>query len=316
VIRLIGSEFLRARSRRVVPMMIVGSVFGVLVGVVIGAAVSPPAPTTEAIERADRRYERELERCLDGRSLPLEETGYPDYETLCADFIRADQYAPGGLRFADLGSLLDGTASLVVMLGALLGGTLGGGDWVAGTMTTLLTWEPRRSRVYAARSVAIAGTVFAISLLAQIWLCLAIAGAVAVKGTFALTPDGFLGDVAVSIIRISIVATLFSLIGLGFATVGRSSVAAVGAFLGYLVVFEGFSSAWVFGVAKIALVRAATVVTSGRPMQIPNTRPPRDATPAEMLFILQPGRAWITLLVWVVALWAAGLLAFRGRDVT
>jgi len=42
-----------------------------------------------------------------------------------------------------------------------------------------------------------------ITVVAQVWLSLAIAGAVAVKGTFAFTPDGFVGDIAVAIARVS-----------------------------------------------------------------------------------------------------------------
>ena len=40
---------------------------------------------------------------------------------------------------------------MVVLLGVLLGATLAGADWTAGTMGTLLTWEPRRVRVHLVR---------------------------------------------------------------------------------------------------------------------------------------------------------------------
>ena len=318
MIRLIGSEFLRARSRRIVPMMTVGAVFGVLVGVVISTIVSNEAkPTTEQVRRAERAYERDLERCLEGNLYPLEGSVFTTYEEFCAENVQAQGYLSSGLRFFELRSLLvEGTASLVIMLGALLGSSLGGADWTAGTMTTLLTWEPRRARVLLARSIAVAGPIVVITLLAQVWLSIAIAGAVAVKGTFAFTPAGFLTDVAFDIARVSTVAVLFGLIGLAFATVGRSTVAAVGGFLGYLIVVEGFVAAWAFGVAKVALGRAAMVAVTGESMVIHNPRAPRHAPPEQVRFILEPGRAWITVLAWTIAALLLGLAAFRARDVT
>ena len=314
MIGLLSSELLRARSRRVVPMMIVGAVFGVLVGVVIGTVVADPGPAPEQVEQAQRRYDRTMQRCLDGGfTSDLEGTEFTTFEAFCAEYVEPQV---SGLKFADLGDLLDGTATMVILLGALLGSTLGGADWSAGTMTTLLTWEPRRLRVFVARAIVVTAVVLVITVVAQVWLSLAIAGAVAVKGTFAFTPDGFVGDIAVAIARVSGVAAAFGLIGLSFATVGRSTVAAVGALLGYLVLVEGFIAAWVFGVAKVSLGRAATVAATHRSLQIDNPRPPRGAPPEQVRFLLEPGRAWVTLAVWVAVLCVIAVLTFRARDVT
>jgi hypothetical protein len=247
--------------------------------------------------------------------VPLEETDHATYDELCAEVVEPERFL-GGMKFVDLRALLDGTATLVILLGALLGSTLGGADWSAGTMTTLLTWESRRTRVFVARALTVTAVVLVVTILAQFWLGLAFTGAVAVKGTFALTPEGFLGDVGLAIVRVSAVAACFGLIGLAFATVGRSTVSAVGAFLGYLVVVEGFIAAWVFGFAKVALGRAATAASTGVPLQIVNARPPRGASEEELSFTLMPGRAWITLVAWTVALCVVGVMALRARDVT
>jgi ABC-type transport system involved in multi-copper enzyme maturation permease subunit len=313
---LLASEFLRARSRRVIPMTVVGILFGVLVGVVIGAIAADPAPSEAQLQRAHDRYERMHERCLDGELIPLEQTGFPTLEEFCAVSVTEDRFETGGLKFSDLDQLLANTASLVIMLGALLGATLGGADWSAGTMTTLLTWEPRRIRVLAARGLVIAGIVLALAVFAQVWLGLAVAGAVALKGTFALTPSGFVADLAVDVLRVAGVATLFAALGLSFATIGRSTVGAVSTFLGYLIVVEGFLAAWVWGVAKIALGRSATVVASGTPLSIPDPRPKQGATPEETMFVLQPGRAWLTLVCWTLVALVVAAEAFRRRDVT
>jgi hypothetical protein len=294
--------------------MLFGAILGVLVGVVIGMFVIEPV-REGAIASAERRYERQLERCLDGRLVPLRQTEYATYEEFCAEVVHPEQMLQG-MKLVDLRSLLDGTAMLVILLGALLGSSLGGADHATGTITTLLTWEPRRARVLAARAIAIAGTVFLIAVISQAWLGLVFTGAVALKGTFALTPDGFAADVAAAIVRIAGVATCFALIGLAFATVGRSTVAAMGAFLGYLIVLEGFLAASVWGIARIALGRAANVAATGVPMQLPNPRPPRGATQEQLTFTLMPGRAWLTLAAWTLVLGVIAVAAFRLRDVT
>jgi len=153
--RLLGSEFLRARSRRLVPMMVVGTLFGVLLGVAIGTVVADPKPSAEDVRVAKARYARDFDECLRGTPPPEPNAGPVHIKDLCRVAVQPDNYL-SGLTFADLDSLLAGTASLVVLLGALLGSTLGGADWSAGTMTTLLTWEPRRVRVYVARALVIA----------------------------------------------------------------------------------------------------------------------------------------------------------------
>jgi hypothetical protein len=63
--------------------------------------------------------------------------------------ILANWWVPGS---AD-GMLL--LALFFLVVGALVGGaTVAGAEWRAGTVTALLTWEPRRVRVHLARVVA------------------------------------------------------------------------------------------------------------------------------------------------------------------
>jgi len=313
---LVRSEFLRARSRRIVPLAIVGSAIGILIGVTIGAIVSPPEPGQGRMERAERQYERHLQDCLDGRSYRLEESGYDSYEHLCADFVRLENFAPEGMKIGDLASILDGTASLVILLGGLLGATLGGADWSAGTMTTLLTWEPRRHRIFTARALVIASVTLAMAVSVQFWLGVVFAGGVAIKGTFAGTADGFAVDLLLTAARVGAVAMLFSLVGLSFATIGRSTVSGVSFFLGYLILVELFLANLVFVLARFTLGRAAGVAVTGKVQLLTNQNPPRNPRPDQVDFLLVPGRAWVSILAWVAALLAIAAISFRQRDVT
>ncbi len=313
--RLISSEFLRARSRRVVPMMIVGALAGVLIGVTIGTIVAEGKDST-AVRQGQRVYERELQNCLDGNYGPAPDA-YASLEEFCTEQVRPEYFGPDSLDFFDLEALLDGTASLVILLGAFLGATLGGAEWSAGTMGTLLTWEPRRLRILAARAVVIALVVFAIAVGAQIWLSAVFAGGVAVKGSFVGTPESFMGDVAMSIVRVASASAVFSLIGLAFATIGRSTVSGISAFLGYLIIVELFIANLVFVAARFTLGRAVVAMTSGEALDLVDPKPPvLNPRPDQVHFLLQPGRAWLTVLGWVVLTMALAAISFRGRDVT
>ena len=58
------------------------------------------------------------------------------------------------------------TPGLLLVIGALIGGaTVTGAEWRAGTVLGLLTWEPRRHRVLAARALAVGVLAAAISLI-------------------------------------------------------------------------------------------------------------------------------------------------------
>ena len=63
MIRLIGSELLRFRSRRLVVVLLGGSLLGAGVGVVIAAFQSTP-PTAEALATAHAQAREEVAACL------------------------------------------------------------------------------------------------------------------------------------------------------------------------------------------------------------------------------------------------------------
>ncbi len=291
----------------VVSMLLVGSVLGITIAITI-AVFTTKEPSPDALAEGQRRYERQLAKCLEGDSYELEGSGFGTVEELCAEYIRPNHYA---VRFVDLTELLQGTAQLVILLGAVLGATLGGADWSTSAMATLLAWEPRRIRVLAARAIAVIAVTVVLTVVAQAFLALAFAGLVSVRGTFDGTPAGLGGDLASEIVRISALATVFALIGLALATIGRSTAAGLGLLLGYLIVIELFAASLLFWVQKIALGRSAVTVVLDEPMQLfdDNAVPP-------VQFLLMPGRGWLNLGAWTLVLLGVAAAAFRGRDVT
>jgi hypothetical protein len=301
---------------------------GIVVGTVIGTAIAAAhshKPTAEELAAAQGQYERQRTACLRGRfvgtTTPSPPPPYPSMEAYCGDLVRPEYYSGSNeLQLDSLPELLLGISSIVVLVGVLLGATLGGADWGAGTMGTLLTWEPRRIRVLLSRAAVVALTVFGITLALQAFVSATFWAATALRGSTQISPNTW-GDTVNQILRNAALASGFGIVSLGVATVTRSTAAAVGALFGYLVVAEGFlASVWT-DVQSRLLVRAATVVASQEPLLNPDA----SATygPGGTLIdvsrngvLLSVRGAWVVVTIWVASLLGVALLAFRQRDVS
>lgn len=157
------------------------------------------------------------------------------------------------LRLASLPDIPLGTAFPLVVTGWLFGASFVGAEWHAGTITTLLTWEPRRIRVLVAKAVAGVGSVFVLTATLQAILLAALAAGAAANGTTAGAGD-WLSETASIALRVSALAAIAGAGGFAFAAVGRNTAAALGAGFAYVVVVENLVRAlkpswsrWLFG---------------------------------------------------------------------
>jgi ABC-type transport system involved in multi-copper enzyme maturation permease subunit len=130
---------------------------------------------------------------------------------------------------------VEGTAALFVIAGWLIGTSLVGAEWQAGTMTTLLTWEPRRSRVLATKALAAAIGVFVMVLVLNLIYLGFLALVAATRGV----SDGLDPSLVWFIVRIAGGAAIGAVLGLSLATVTRNTGAAVGIAFVYLAIIEG-----------------------------------------------------------------------------
>ena len=311
MIDLFRSEFLRARSRRILPMMLVGGVLLIVVAMVIAGANSQK-PTAAEIAAAQAFSRKQFNQCMRGQYGGQLPPGYDTLQELCAD--ETAPHTDTGLQFGDAALLLEHTSTFVVLLGVALAASLGGADWSAGTMTTLLTWEPRRVRVLLVRALVVALSVAFVTLLLQAILFGSFSLAVALRGTSLGAPSGLLGTAALTGLRVSTVAVGFGLVALAIATIGRSTVAALGVLFGYLVLVEGVIAGLRPSIQDRLLVRAGGVIVSQQPIFDQNA-PVTVSLGRSLPVLLGITEAWVVAAVYVVVLMVLALLVFRARDV-
>ena len=156
-------------------------------------------------------------------------------------------------RLASMPDVPLGTAFPLVVIGWLLGASSIGAEWHAGTLTTLLTWEPRRVRVALTKAIAVVVSVFLLTVVLQALLAAGLSLAASLNGS-AAGSEGWLSETAAIALRVSALAALAGAIGFAFAAVGRNTAAALGAGFAYVVVVENLVrglkpawSEWLFG---------------------------------------------------------------------
>jgi len=317
--RLFRSELLRARSRRLVPMVLVGGMIAAVVALGIGAYFTDPA-SDEDVAAAEARATKSLEKCLEGRFVPENDLppGFDTLDEYCHE--TQDVYLPdAGLWLHDLPDVLVGIGTFVVLIGAWLGASLAGADWTSNTMTTLLTWEPRRIRVLLVRAVVVVIVVAIVTVFLQAFFSAVFALMATLFGTTALSPTDLWNDVAATIGRIASIAVAISLVAFAVAMVGRSTVASLGALFGYLVLFEGVIAGFRPVIQSYLLVRAAGVVVSQQPILYygpENFGSGGSSSYTEPTILLDVSGAWVVIGCYVVGLLAIALVVFRRRDVT
>jgi hypothetical protein len=135
--------------------------------------------------------------------------------------------------------VLLGLAAIFAIFGLLIGATCIGAEWHAGTMATLLTWEPRRIRVGLAKAASCAAISFLAVLGLEVLLGGLLAGVAATRGTTVGADGAWLADTLGIAVRAAAVASALALVGYALASIGRNTAAALGAGFVYFAFVEG-----------------------------------------------------------------------------
>ncbi|MGH9152269.1 MAG: hypothetical protein ACRD03_07725 [Acidimicrobiales bacterium] len=130
-------------------------------------------------------------------------------------------------------------AAFFLAMGGLVGGaSVTGAEWRAGTVGTLLTWEPRRLRLHAARVGACAALALVVSFALQALFLASFVPAVAAHGTASGVDGAWWASLVAAMARISLLSSLATVVGASLATLGRTTTAALVAGWGWMAVGE------------------------------------------------------------------------------
>ena len=163
----------------------------------------------------------------------------------------------GKQRFNVFTGLRPGFAAATVLL-ALAGFSLGassfGADCSSRALTTMLTWEPRRSRVLAARAASCAAVTACFSLAALALLFVALLPAALARGNGAVPTSGWYLSLAGLALRGVLLAAAAAAVGVSCAAIGRSTAAALATMAVYLLAVENAMTGVWLGLSRWLIV--------------------------------------------------------------
>jgi hypothetical protein len=194
-------------------------------------------------------------------------------------------------------------AGLPLLLGGVLGGaTVLGAEWRAGTMTTVLTWEPRRLRVHAVRLISALVLAILIAFVLETLFLLAALPAVLVHGSTAGTDGAWWVSLIGAMMRIALMTGAAAVLAGSLATIGRGTTFALGAIFGWIAIAENLIRGLKPGLKPHLLGENLSIVLTWAPLS--NVDFTREV-PAAVAALL----AYVTVIVVVCA------SSFLRRDV-
>lgn len=196
-----------------------------------------------AVERMRERRAEEVAECVEHTRLAIRfdtdevsDAARRDPRAFCEREIWTSDPR---FQYSELSWILRGLGLPPFMiLGWLLGASFIGAEWSHRTMTAMLTWEPRRRRVLAAKVAAVAGVLFVWFVLLQIFFAAAMYPAALFEGTFRGIDQQWWTEIAGVVARVAGLGTLAGVFGASLATIGRNTAAAFGGGFIYLAVVE------------------------------------------------------------------------------
>jgi ABC-2 type transport system permease protein len=327
--RLLSVEFRRFFARRLTRWACVALLLGIA-----AIGIGTFATTSNDVAAAHRAAARQAARFIQEQQQARQQ---------CVASVPADQvdqncgtdeqiptaenfYSDPRFSFHDHVRDLLGTGCVIgSLLGLILAASLIGAEWQAGTFATLLTWEPRRLRVAAAKVAAVIVGSLAIATVATAVLLGVEAVVAATHGTFASVlrdaprQPHFAEQTWALAGRAALVVMLVSGMGAALALLLRHTVAALGVAIGYLIVGEGIIGSLRHGDVRHHLLQSRLdALLHGRyEWPIPIRQPDGSiAFGPDHMAVVHALNAGIEALVVLAVLFAIALTILQRRDVT
>jgi ABC-2 type transport system permease protein len=242
--RLLAAELRRIFARRLVRLTAALALIGTLLGGAAAFAWSGSLSEAgyqqrvlEAKARVETQHAR-TEACLQAHGVDPSDEIPNEIAEQC--FPSKDVGHVDDPRFhrTRLRSILQGVTGSLAVVGWALGASLVGAEFASRSMTTMLTWDPRRWRVFAAKTVAVLAAMSVFALVVLVLVAVAMWPALAAHGAPLRPGDPTLWSLAGTIGRGVALTTVAAGMGFALATIGRNTAAALGAGFAYVIVLE------------------------------------------------------------------------------
>jgi ABC-type transport system involved in multi-copper enzyme maturation permease subunit len=300
VITLLRTEVRRLWSRRLLKGL--GSL--VVLAVAAGAAItflnsSRDLGATSRQMLAQRRDM--IASCMRGDlEVPAQPNGRSNRRAACKRYIGDGAVGDPRWHYTKLRDVVLGASPILGILSLLLGASFVGAEWQRGTITTALTWEPRRIRLLVTKFAAVALVGVAFVVFSEAVLAGALWPVATSRGSTAGVTAGWIRSLVDTSLRVAAVGGLTAIVGCALATVGRNTTAALGVAFVYFAVLEGIIRGFRPGWRTWLLGDNAAQFIAG------TTDQGLAKSDAEVV---------ATLLLYAVALVAIATAFFKGRDV-
>jgi ABC-2 type transport system permease protein len=237
---LIKAELNRFVSRRFILLMVIAlfAAFGITVATVLASSQQPTEEMwtyARASHAAQQDYlEREYASCRQAL------TDIQQCEQFNPDRIVVEDYLYGVFNFRrEIKPLLFFLAAFLSLFAFLVTASFIGSELHSGGMTNLLLWRPQRTQVLGAKlGVALSGIAVISTVFTALYVATFYAIASATGWVGGMTSLDWAQTVQLCLRSIGL-ALVFGGIAFAVATIGRHTAAALGALLGYVVVWEG-----------------------------------------------------------------------------
>ena len=307
--RLVRAELRRVAARRLVRLTVLLAVVGIVGGGILAFATSGSVSESTYQQRVrdahvrQQAQEADIQACLRRNGVDREQEQKVTDEVARKCFPDS-QISAKDPRFhrTRLKGVLQGVSGVLAIVGWALGASLVGAEFASRSMTTLLTWEPRRARVFAAKSTAVLLSTALIAFAVLALVALAMAPSLAAHGGPSRPEDPNVATLAGIVGRGTALAALAAAMGFAIATIGRNTAAALGTGFAYIVILENILGGSVQHWRRWLLLGNVIVFVSG------------SSSGGDV-----PGRsvigAGVFLAVVAVTLLLAAAGAFRARDI-
>lgn len=137
-------------------------------------------------------------------------------------------------------NILGIVAALLPIMAFVIGASYFGADAKSGMIEQILTWEPRRLRLLAARAVSSLVGIGVIGAILAIYFVALMFGLAATTGTTEGTSAELWANIASGVLRTGLAVGLFAIFGLGITMLVNNSVGSIVGFIIYWFILENF----------------------------------------------------------------------------